>query len=272
MMKKNEKIAIAASVAALAGVATSALWQGLTVKRYVVFSHKLSSPIRLAHISDLHSSVYGKDQEKLIEAIFMESPDIVLYTGDIVDNRVDPTPAFALMAALSELFPSYYVTGNHEYYGERVDDIKHAVSSLCKVRVLNGESAVLDIRDNRISVSGIDDHKIGRREWLRAAERLSLEDDVFNVFLSHRPDLVSLYNMIGADLTLCGHAHGGQLIIPGILNGLWAPHQGFFPKYAGGLYHLEKGDMIVSRGLSRNIYPRIFNPPELVVIDIIPKQ
>lgn len=272
MMKKSEKITVAASVAALAGIATCALWQGLSVKRYVLRSQKLSSPIRLAHISDLHSSVYGKDQQKLIEAVFMESPDVVLYTGDIVDDRVDPAPAFSLMAALSELFPSYYVTGNHEFYGGRVDDIKSSISSLCKVHVLSGESTVLDIRDNRISISGIDDHKIGRGEWLRSADRLCITEYAFSILLSHRPDLVSLYNTVGADLTLCGHAHGGQLTIPGVLNGLWAPHQGFFPKYAGGHYHLEKGDMIVSRGLSRNAYPRVFNPPELVIIDVIPKE
>lgn len=270
-MKKNEKIAIGASVATLAGVAAGALWQGLTVKRYVLFSDKLSSPVRFAHLSDLHSSVYGKDQQKLIEAVFMEAPDAVLYTGDMVDDRFDPAPAFSLMAALSELFPSYYVTGNHEFYGGRVDDIKTALSTLCKVRVLCGESDILDIRGERISVSGIDDHKIGRREWLRASKRLSVEEDTFNILLSHRPDLVPLYNEVGADLTLCGHAHGGQMMIPGVINGVWAPHQGFFPRYAGGLYHLDKGDMIVSRGLSRNMIPRIFNPPELVTIDVFPK-
>ena len=72
------------------------------------------------------------------------------------------------------------------------------------------------------------------------------------------------------DLVLCGHAHGGQWRIPGLLNGLYAPHQGVFPDYAGGRYDSEDMTMIVSRGLSREttMVPRIFNRPELVVIDL----
>lgn len=72
-------------------------------------------------------------------------------------------------------------------------------------------------------------------------------------------------------MILSGHAHGGQWIIPGILNGFYAPNQGFFPEYAGGLYKFDKKIFIVSRGLAKwstSIIPRIFNPPELVIIDI----
>ena len=60
------------------------------------------------------------------------------------------------------------------------------------------------------------------------------------------------------------------MIIPYILNGLYAPNQGIFPKYAGGRYTLDDGstEMIVSRGLCKNALPRVFNPPEVVVIDV----
>ena len=92
--------------------------------------------------------------------------------------------------------------------------------------------------------------------------------------MSHRPDLADLYSGRGFDLVVCGHAHGGQVRIPGILNGLYAPNQGMFPKYAGGHYRLADGktEMIVSRGLCKNSLPRIFNPPEVVVIDILPRE
>jgi predicted MPP superfamily phosphohydrolase len=70
-------------------------------------------------------------------------------------------------------------------------------------------------------------------------------------------------------MVLSGHAHGGQVRIPFILNGLYAPHQGFFPKYAGGVYDHENYTHIVSRGSSFNPkLPRIFNPPEVVSITI----
>lgn len=69
-----------------------------------------------------------------------------------------------------------------------------------------------------------------------------------------------------------GLAHGGQIRIPLLLNGLYAPNQGWFPEYAGGKYKLGNTAMIVSRGLCRNELPRVFNRPELVVVEIIPKQ
>jgi predicted MPP superfamily phosphohydrolase len=82
--------------------------------------------------------------------------------------------------------------------------------------------------------------------------------------------LVSAYLDSGFDLVLSGHAHGGQARIPLILNGLYAPSQGFFPKFAGGLYELDNTDLIVSRGLCKNAIPRVFNAPEVVIVDVVP--
>lgn len=67
---------------------------------------------------------------------------------------------------------------------------------------------------------------------------------------------------------VAGHAHGGQIRIPGLFNGLYAPNQGLFPKYAGGSYDLGSSTVIVSRGLSKSVLPRVFNPPEIVVVDL----
>lgn len=82
------------------------------------------------------------------------------------------------------------------------------------------------------------------------------------------------YQGKGFDLVLAGHAHGGQWRIPGVLNGLLAPDQGLLPAYAGGLYALEDTTLVVSRGLAREStrVPRLFNPPELVILDVIPAR
>ena len=101
--------------------------------------------------------------------------------------------------------------------------------------------------------------------------RKASENGNYTILLSHRPEFFELYAAQGFDLALCGHAHGGQFRIPGILNGLYAPNQGFFPKYAGGEYHKKRTVMIVSRGLAREStrVPRFYNRPELVIIDIV---
>ena len=100
------------------------------------------------------------------------------------------------------------------------------------------------------------------------------DGETFSILLTHRPERVEDYTGRGFDLVLAGHAHGGQWRLPGLINGLIAPNQGLFPRYAGGRYALD-GDttMIVSRGLAREStrIPRLFNRPELVVVDILPE-
>ena len=109
----------------------------------------------------------------------------------------------------------------------------------------------------------------------QAKAALEGEKSVFTVFLCHHPELpVCLAKEHGLffDLAVSGHAHGGQWRLPGVINGLYAPHQGLFPKYAGGFYDLgEERTLIVGRGLAGNLpIPRLFNPPELVIIDVKP--
>ena len=101
-----------------------------------------------------------------------------------------------------------------------------------------------------------------------------MEVGKFSVLLAHRPERIEDYLQYPFDLIVSGHAHGGQWRIPGILNGLLAPNQGFFPPYAGGQYDFADTTLIVSRGLAREStrIPRIFNRPELVVIDLVPEQ
>ena len=74
----------------------------------------------------------------------------------------------------------------------------------------------------------------------------------------------------GYDLILCGHAHGGQWRLPGLPGGLLAPDEGLFPKYSGGRYDMGGTVLIVSRGLAREStrVPRLYNPPELVIVEI----
>ena len=94
----------------------------------------------------------------------------------------------------------------------------------------------------------------------------------FSLLLSHRPEFTKLFSSLPINLILSGHTHGGQVRIPYLLNGLYAPNQGLFPKYAGGLYELDSSKrqyLVISRGLSLNYrLPRVFNPPEIVFITL----
>ena len=92
-----------------------------------------------------------------------------------------------------------------------------------------------DIRGQRIIISGIDDPMAGEEVFATQLESCvpEKEETGYRILLTHRPERINKYLDYPFDLVMAGHAHGGQWRIPGIMNGLIAPHQGLFPKYAG---------------------------------------
>ena len=259
------------AVVLFAWLAFSAFSQKLTVREYVIRSDKIADEITIAHISDLHETAYGDAQSELVQAIDAMVPDVILMTGDMADEYRDVTPLEQLVEAIAGRYPCYYVTGNHESWTGRVEEYV-AYFEQNGVRVLRGTGDRFMAGDTLLDIFGVDDPEVLTAEAWQAqlsACRTQADPDVFSILLSHRPERISDYG--GFDLVLSGHAHGGQVRIPLILNGLYAPAQGWFPKYAGGRYETSGGTMIVSRGLQINALPRIFNRPELVKIRIVPE-
>ena len=263
--------------------------QELLVVHYEVASEKVTEAVRLAVLADLHSTFYGKDQEELVRELQDCSPDAVLLVGDIADDKVSHEGTKRLLLAIGKKYPCFYVSGNHEYWSGEEGKIKEMIASY-GVTVLEGESVLFRVGEQQILISGVDDpdgygqrHRYdpeamaGWENQLARCQR-NLDGVHFSVLLTHRPELVSYYTHtpgeeeLGFDLVSAGHAHGGQVRIPGILNGLLAPNQGLFPRYAGGRYKLGDTVMIVSRGLCRNLLPRVFNRPELVMVEIVPQS
>lgn len=246
---------------------------------YTIESDKINHPVRLALITDLHSDKYGKNQSTLIRAVEKQNPDIVLLGGDIFDDNGTYDNAEITMRQLAEKYPCYYVTGNHEYWSRDVANILEIVKS-CGITILSGDCDSIEISGQTLNICGVDDPDVAEylvegvpiENQLESAEEAALAAGAgnFTILLSHRPELFVTYQKYSFDLVLSGHAHGGQWRIPFLLNGLYAPNQGLFPEYAGGRYDYETGTMIVSRGLAREStpIPRIFNRPELVIIDI----
>ncbi len=242
------------------------LYDGLCVRTYTIDSSYTENLHVFAFLTDLHSTLYGKNQKDLIDAIEKQSPEAVFMAGDIGDDKRDFSATAVLLDALTERYPCYYTIGNHERWVEYSDDVKKLFESY-RVTVLSGNSVFLG---DGIMLHGIDDPVFYSSEqiFLEALEDFDVDDGNFDILLSHRPEYAELYSSLGFELSLCGHAHGGQVRFPLLLNGLYAPNQGFFPKYAGGKYTINDSSVVVSRGLMKNEIPRIFNPPELVVLHV----
>jgi predicted MPP superfamily phosphohydrolase len=256
----------------------------LRVVRYEVNAHGLSRPIRIALVTDLHACAYGREQRKLLEAVDEQAPDLILLGGDIFDDRLPDEKAVVFLREISRKYPCFYVTGNHEYWsGEAGFREKMACLEECGVRRLRGEAVCVDVDGAAVNLCGVDDpdawaNDVGYVEYGDGSFREQLTQAAaqadkgrYTILLTHRPELLELYARFKFDLVLAGHAHGGQWRIPGILNGLYAPDQGLFPAFAGGMYRRDGTVMIVSRGLAREStrVPRFYDRPELVIVDLI---
>ncbi len=251
-----------------------ALYDGLTVRQYEIRTSLISNTHTFVLLTDLHATCYGEGQLKLIHTIERYSPEAIFLVGDIADDKRDFVGTAVFLEAACERFPCYYVTGNHERWVEYTDNIKELMRSY-GVNILDETSAAIALGEGEIQLFGLDDPLFyeDTAEYLSCLSNFETSEETFDLLLAHRPEFYDNYLASGFDLTLCGHAHGGQVRIPFLLNGLYAPNQGYFPTHAGGLYESEDSKaMVVSRGLMKNEIPRIFNPPEVCVIRILPEE
>jgi len=255
-----------------------ALDQSLSVNHYTVNTNKITAPVRLALVTDLHSCDYGNGQDRLIKAVLSEQPDVILLGGDIFDDDLPPEKGIEFVSGIARKAPIYYVSGNHEFWSRRADKFKDILISY-GVKVLEGTAEDIEIRGERLRIYGIDDPDTGYypSRALPYAEQLrrlrkDASTDRYRILLAHRPERVAEYLPIGFDMALFGHAHGGQWRIPwGLESGLFSPGQGLFPKYSNGMHISGQTTMIVSRGMAKEStdVPRVFNRPELVMITLI---
>lgn len=265
-------------LAILVALALIALDERLTLRTYTVASPKLTAEVRLAVVTDFHSSDNADDVVAMVASC---APDAVLMVGDMFDDDTANRPTertLSLMRQLSALYPCYYVSGNHEAWTGEMDALYQQTEE-AGVTVLRMSSGVLTVRGQRIALCGIPDPyemvfsgAPDTEEQLRQALE-DVDSADFTVLLAHRPELLAKYAQFPLDLVVSGHAHGGQVRIPGVLNGLYAPNQGWFPKLAGGAYTQDGTTLIVSRGLAvRTRLPRIFNRPEVVLVRCVPEE
>lgn len=279
--KRKRWIVLAALCALLACLIPYLLWANaaLTVSHVELDLLPGEGSFTIAQVSDLHNAEFGGGNQELLAMLEEAQPDLIAITGDLIDSRrTDPAPALAFLEGAVELAPVCYVTGNHEFRAyDAYQDLKSQMEEL-GVIVLENEAVVLEAVPLR--VIGLDDPSFGVRSDPSATPEQILqgaltalapqagEEDLRTVLLAHRPEYVELYAQHGADLVLSGHAHGGQVRLPGV-GGLYAPGQGFLPAYTSGLYQIGETSLVVSRGLGNSLFPlRVNNRPEVVLVKL----
>lgn len=278
--KKRKIIAWAVAAAAAVLLVVWMIWgnTALELNTYTVSSDRLPEAFdgyRIAHISDLHNTQIGKNNEKLTKMIEEAEPDIIAITGDLIDSRrTDIAVALQFAEKAMEIAPCYYVTGNHEGRISAYPELEQGLIALGVV-VLNDGKIEIARGEETISVLGVNDPSF-QTDYLfgdaaavmdSALQQLRGEES-YTVLLSHRPELLDVYAQNDIDLALSGHAHGGQIRLP-LIGGLIAPNQGLFPRYDAGIYTQGNTHMVVSRGIGNSILPlRFNNPPEVILIEL----
>ncbi|MBR2284504.1 MAG: metallophosphoesterase [Ruminococcus sp.] len=240
------------------------------------------STIKTAHISDLHKRRFGEGNIRLTDRIREGSPDVIFITGDLVSRtETDFTAAEQLMRELCRIAPVYMIFGNHEQslppgYAERLENAAQRAG----VTLLHNSHRVVDIRGRELYICGFDpDYSVYKTDegGYSGLSVITAEDIAGAVgerpesgtvlLLAHNPLFAEEYARWGADMTFCGHVHGGVVRLFGV--GLLSPERRLFPRYTKGVYdmgHIRPGSrVLVSAGLGKL---RLFDPAEVVFYDI----
>ena len=224
------------------------------VTEYTVASDKITEPLTLALVSDLHDGNYQDVLPALSRA------DAILIVGDLIDRHSGSYQrALRFLEDAPALAPTFYAIGNHEWMFERRE-----------VYWPHVEASRVTVLDNRFvpfrgiwlgGLSSAPPQQV-RSEFLTAADGAP----GFKLLMCHHPEYFKRYvRPHDVDLTVSGHAHGGQVQIFG--RGLFAPNQGWLPRWTHGFYF--DGRLLVSRGMTNATWaPRINNPCELILLHL----
>lgn len=250
------------------------------VTKYELKSNSVNQDVKIVQLSDLHSKPF----EKILQKTMEQNPDIIVITGDFInDHGKNKAKMFDFGKKLIAIAPVYYITGNHERRLDYFDDLMQELKELGFV-VLRNEIATVQINSSTINILGLDENQANFEDYKARKNGTFKYKDMspyfkeletlegFKLVLSHFPENFKSveennYSQYNFDLQLSGHAHGGQFILP-FVGPVYSPGQGLFPKYARGSFG-DRPMLIVSRGIGNAEFPfRLFNHPEINVINI----
>lgn len=260
--RTRDRLIVGAMLTAGALCIVDAFWIGprwLEVTHHTVRA-AVTGPLRIAHVSDLHTHGIGPLEESVLAALRDERPDVILVTGDLVESAAEKPIAEAFLEQLQAPLGVYFSPGNWEHWRLQAKDGRYYDAA--NVRSLTNESVTL--RDD-VWLVGIDDTYAGVPRAAKALE--AVPDHGAKVAMLHAP--IGLPDLAGqVDLVFAGHTHGGQARLPFLGGPARPPGSGPFD---AGWYESRGTRMYVSRGIGTSILPvRFLCRPEIAIVDLIP--
>lgn len=281
--------------------------QGVYIKEYSLKFDDLPQEFnnyKIVQLTDIHSIRTNEQIDQIISKIEKQKPNVIFITGDLIDSGYYANQqaehnegklitveslTIKFIQKLVQISDVYFVYGNHEMM--LLDEPENNAFKLAieeaGVKILNNKIDYLYKGEDKIKLLGLQDPACLYKDEIyselegnssdKAREILKdlyLQDnsDAFTILLAHRPECFEVYASYNIDLILSGHTHGGMLRLP-FIRGIYAHPQGFFPDYSYGIYENRNSTMIVGAGIgySGNIHFRVYNLPEIEVINLIRK-
>ena len=258
--------------------------ESLIVKSYEIETSKINKgeSFKIVSLSDYHNHGIKYKDISLIDVISSECPDAIVMTGDMIDSHTNENDFLELEKLVKGLFtlgkPIFFASGNHEADAPKeIRDRSYSIYKKYNVVSFNLSYPSAEIKKEsgaKIKLFGLDDPGLGEKDKTgllkgskinEQGEKMILDDDEFNLLLSHRPYFFILAKKLGFDLTISGHTHAGQINLFGYPL-LSLP----FTKYEQGSYLEEGKRLIISNGLGTSFYVpiRYKSPYSLLSITI----
>jgi predicted MPP superfamily phosphohydrolase len=264
----NERISLSLAavgfVCMMYGYFVEPYWPEVTHTKIPVAN--LVSPVRLVHLSDIHSDAKIRLEERLPELVRLEKPDAIVFTGDATNSPAGLHNFQTCLTKLTQLAPVFVVRGNWDL------DIQSSDRNLFDgtgAQELNGTTQRLTIRNQTLRFIGAPAFELDKA--MATVEAMLPKDIV--IFLYHFPEQLSPEAQKKVDVVLAGHVHGGQVALP--FYGALITLSRYGKKYGAGLYRTGKAWLYVSRGIGMegSLAPRVrfCARPEIAVIDLVPQ-
>lgn len=226
---------------------------------------------KIAQISDTHLGPFFTLErlDHVLGLIRKEKPDMLVITGDMIDDLNLLIPCIERLSLFSQIIPQgiYFCWGNHEYFRD-IDRIRRALLK-SPIHILENSNVPIVVGDETFYLLGVDypwaktmtEKNEKQREFLRQA-RENIPDKAFRILLSHHPEFITDAFAMGIPLTLSGHTHGGQINIGG------RPLLPLKYTYMRGLYQENQNYGYVSVGTGQWFPLRIGCPPEISIFTL----
>lgn len=242
---------------------------GLIVKEYAINTTNLSNDydgLKIVHFSDLHygSTVFESELKTLVKKINQEKPDVIVFTGDLVENGVelDEEEIKKVQKQLKKLDSNieiFAVRGNHDYESDYFDKI---LGKIGWIILDNKYEFIYSNSKTPIIFVGLDDLTLGTPDYSNAFSYLNdLKDDAYTIVLAHEPDQIDEFKNYKFDLVLSGHSHLGQVRFP-LIGALYTPIGS--KKYYDEHYIVNDADLYISGGIGTSTLKlRFLNKPSI---------